>query len=904
MLLFGSLSSRCMAQNGQFHYENIIIDSDQTWEKQSIQINNLETLNSDVLKIQNQLLITTGNTLTVKEGVNLEMGANASIKVENGAELILEGVTVTNESEQPWFGIVVVGDDNLSQDSNNQGKVSLLNGTTIENAVKGISLIDYDSNLAYVWGTSGGVLHAEQVQFNNCLTSIEFMPYRTVLPDGSFVRNTSYLKGCRISYDDKFHELFQEGAIIGAYLCGVYGVNIVNCEFINSINDSSSPYYHSRGKAILSNDSDFSLRADYKGVQPFTESVESLFARNLIKGFDYGVDYYGAGSLSSSVIERTDFIDNRIGLMLRNSTAMVISNNSFTVPSMFSNLSNFNDVCTVGAHLYNSSKYIVESNSFIGLNENNFGSDDFDSGLIIESNQSFVDEQVLGNNFNNLSYGMMVYGNNGHVNELGSVGLDLRFNDYGLDGLNYKDIYLHADASIDAVQGVISNNAIEGAGNRFAAKSIANGHIEILNPDFSIDYYYTNNSQNCIPENSPIENVFQTQWSYSNDFQGLLYNGYSGPPKTIPFDDPFDKIIISDIKDDYNVLEDNFKEILNGGIKPEIMEILYDDFSTAQEKFEKLLLGSPYLSDDVLIASIHEVESLGQWLLTEVLCVNAPLSPHVMKEFEVVQPLTPYLASLVYNKDGNSQRHILELDMKSLREELANKESAFIHTVLHDEDLFNGYQKVIELYDVDVKCHELQLLIESYIKTENYADAISLFNEYQSCYDDNFLAFKTIEIELLEAENNWFQMSPTQQETIELIASQESVFGADYAKAIVKLTQGYPTIAYSMPIAEAPEMRSSNYTTDYKKVDRSLMFIAPNPARDDVFISYELPEEYENAVLEIHNLKGQKVAQYNLGSFRNVYKINCSDYTTGIYLINLIVDGAIVESSQLNIIQQ
>ena len=149
---------------------------------------------------------------------------------------------------------------------------------------------------------------------------------------------------------------------------------------------------------------------------------------------------------------------------------------------------------------------------------------------------------------------------------------------------------------------------------------------------------------------------------------------------------------------------------------------------------------------------------------------------------------------------------------------------------------------------------------------------------------------------------NWFQLTNDQLANIEELA-EDTAFGAEYAKAVLNLITQDTIVAYSMPIADAQEMRIMNGTPAYKKFDRSIMTIAPNPARDDVYISYELPEEYNNAVLEVHNIMGQNVAQYDLGSFRNVYKINCNDYTTGVYLINLIVDGSIVETSQLNIVQ-
>ena len=105
-----------------------------------------------------------------------------------------------------------------------------------------------------------------------------------------------------------------------------------------------------------------------------------------------------------------------------------------------------------------------------------------------------------------------------------------------------------------------------------------------------------------------------------------------------------------------------------------------------------------------------------------------------------------------------------------------------------------------------------------------------------------------------------------------------------------------------MPIADA-EFRLSSTTINAKPIKRSLMDIAPNPASKEVYIAYQLPDKYHIAILEIHNAIGQTVALIDISNHRHVFKIDVEAYTPGIYLVSLIVDGYVIETSKLNILK-
>jgi hypothetical protein len=97
---------------------------------------------------------------------------------------------------------------------------------------------------------------------------------------------------------------------------------------------------------------------------------------------------------------------------------------------------------------------------------------------------------------------------------------------------------------------------------------------------------------------------------------------------------------------------------------------------------------------------------------------------------------------------------------------------------------------------------------------------------------------------------------------------------------------------------EMPQTLSYNYTA----VNRNLLSLSPNPTNGEVYASYELPENYKQAQLEIYNAMGQKVDVIDISSSKYLSRLNFEHYTSGIYLVSLVVDGMKIESQSLSVI--
>ena len=159
-----------------------IVSYDETWEFS--------------IRMYSNIVVKSGATLTLKCEVFMPPAGN--IYVEPGAELIVDGGTITTfDDEYLWGGIQVEGDATKSQIEDNgvqyQGKATFKNDALIENARHAVTNWKVND-----WTSMGGIIDAENTTFRNNLRSIEFMAYENYTPSNpsNIIRNISSFKYC------------------------------------------------------------------------------------------------------------------------------------------------------------------------------------------------------------------------------------------------------------------------------------------------------------------------------------------------------------------------------------------------------------------------------------------------------------------------------------------------------------------------------------------------------------------------------------------------------------------------------------------------------------------------------------------------------------------------------------
>ena len=81
--------------------------------------------------------------------------------------------------------------------------------------------------------------------------------------------------------------------------------------------------------------------------------------------------------------------------------------------------------------------------------------------------------------------------------------------------------------------------------------------------------------------------------------------------------------------------------------------------------------------------------------------------------------------------------------------------------------------------------------------------------------------------------------------------------------------------------------------------EKQQLRIAPNPAKNDTYIYFDIANFNRSAKIEIHNMQGQIItSQPILASNGRLYE-DLSSYTSGIYVVSLIMDNRLLESRKL-----
>jgi hypothetical protein len=200
-------------------------------------------------------------------------------------------------------------------------------------------------------------------------------------------------------------------------------------------------------------------------------------------------------------------------------------------------------------------------------------------------------------------------------------------------------------------------------------------------------------------------------------------------------------------------------------------------------------------------------------------------------------------------------------------------------------------------------------LIHRYCDTSQYFSdpkpasnrAQEKLNDYLAAHPDSSLMLMQMRIDLAEAENNWYQLSGEQLNSLQLIASNPLSSEYNKANAVLDLVNHNPLPEFEMPIDYGAELRLAQQQ-GYATLPRALMSLSPNPSNGLVYVAYELPREYNSAILVMHNALGQTIAEWDISASPVVYQLNCEGYPSGLYSISLMVDGMKIETQKLSLI--
>ena len=457
------------------------------------------------IKMYTDIVVKAGAKLSIK--CRVLMPYHSNIIVEPGAELEIDGGLITSHNDTTmWYGISVWGDNTKSQNNvSDQGLITMKNGATLSNALHAITLYDAVFNNSK---RNGGIAKIDDAHFVNNRESVSWQDYHNLnweFKGGVWTRtmllpNKSYIN--RSTFEVNEFMLRDPKAQIA--LCGVDGINIKGCSFINTMP------YTATATRCLSGCPDQNAIATWNAtfyLDQWKSPSTGVITPSYISGFRHGVFGQSFAVTNQFSVKNTTFEKNLIGVATSSVNSFKLIGNQFLLENPISS-----GVAALGAQLNSSSMYQIYNNTFNPTV-------DYSPRIGIEVKGGGSDYNKIKNNtFNHLNIACQsTYINtDGFFDPLAeykSKGLEFLCNNYNYNGAG---IYISgADIAKDGIRRVQGSNLLP-AGNTF----IADGGIIARNAYGTIytlpldRYYYYDSDPNQNPTISVNVTSFAT--SYNN----------------------------------------------------------------------------------------------------------------------------------------------------------------------------------------------------------------------------------------------------------------------------------------------------------------------------------------------------------------------------------------------------
>ncbi|MES2678367.1 MAG: T9SS type A sorting domain-containing protein [Bacteroidota bacterium] len=264
------------------------------------------------------ITIKAGATLTLS--CQLALTQNARIFVERQAQLIIDGGTITNISGHPWASIHVSGDPGQDQSFNPttgygtyQGMLRIKNGGTLSKAGTAVANYTVDANNVVQWGSTGGIIIAENANFIDNSRDVEFLAYSPP--------SASYFKNCQFKTIGRIGSSLQPFAHVSFYK--VNNVRFMGCNF----EYAAGTTYTAHGMGLWGIDAKYS-------VDKLCGSAGTLCATpSTFKNLDFGIRVLNINPLAVISVNNCSFEGNIYdGMYIHTMEFPVFDQNYFNVP--------------------------------------------------------------------------------------------------------------------------------------------------------------------------------------------------------------------------------------------------------------------------------------------------------------------------------------------------------------------------------------------------------------------------------------------------------------------------------------------------------------------------------------------------------------------------------------------
>lgn len=781
---------------------------------------------TDVKTIKS-LTLKPGSELTIKGKVYFDQ--DARVYVERGAKLILDGAELRGKCGKTWDFIEVWGNNAASaptlasfligpypENDTDQGVLVIKNGTRIQDAEIGV----YSGNRSIISGfpvpsRGGGVVFAVNSEFINNQSSIIFTPYA--------FDHISQVSNCYFGEEEgdggflPINHLFMEG---------VSGVKIAGTIFKseNTVGGIPGGIYSTNAAFRVTN-------CELDGLGYGIYALNTMVVSDAIEIYESEFNLCNRAVLLSGVINSE------------------ITENIFNVPDLEGPFQ------TYGLFLQSSSGYHVEANSFTIPSGGNTV-EPYATGIFVENANSLPTE-IYKNGFSTLEAGIRTQNNNSNLN--------IKCNDF-----NYifkADIAVTSGALGDQGSCSVAPDPINvtlPAGNVFSSgcfNSKGDYYVHGSVPVFVYNHH-TGLEPVCYASSKMILN-------------DCLYSSSSGNPCPSSFGGGvMDRMASADFRlYQIEVVLDSLYQLIINGSDPDF-GIALDGVAVSEHILRRLIEASPYLDDEILIATSHSVGLTWEQKL-HILIENSPLTDDVLSHIRSFTSSGEALISTygLENPSVLSKRRRLLSEIHSIERKRDNivytkvkalvkegeLDSAIIHLQTHVCE--GGSIALIGLLKEEKRWEEALLILDSLDQLGEFYSNLNEFYRWRVGRPDTI--------------SSLFYINPKEKMQLEGMVNRFTLVGV-WASNLLRINGLVGLEEFFDPFVD-DEFRQ----TETIKLNRLQVF--PNPSDGIVFVTTPYKVGDERASIKVFNGLGDKVLEKRITE-NGVIPIDMKTLPKGVYI--------------------
>lgn len=848
-------------------------------------IQNNTTFNSD-LRLDRDLIVKSGKTLTIKNGAKIYFADDKKLVVEPGAKLYINNATLTSGCQGMWEGIQVWGDENQHQwqygtDLYYQGYVNLLDAT-IKDAKCALNLWNPSQ-----WGTTGGIVIATNSHFINNTQSVHALNYKNYHPvTGLEMDYQAILKNCDFSLDKNYigtYEFFKH-----IDLASVRGVKFYGCDFdlsreapnVNMYNQAIAAY--SAGFVATSYCTDNYVPCGNTDVCIFKNFHTGITVRN----WDSPYTFYAKDCIFDNLVYG---INNYAG----NFSTMI--NNQFTVGS-----TNFEELCAFGINQRMATGFAIENNDFGFLTE----SICTDHYGIHTMNTNGVDE-IYRNSFTDLKYANFA-SNKNYAGQYQVYGLSYICNQ---NDRNYADFYIQ-DNYLSMIQHNQGDRSFP-AGNTFSRT----GAIHLYNGNLGGFLAYHYNPLITAQSPDPLKvfgNVNLIQAIGDNPCNNH-YGGTKEDVKLTGEEKLATEFEYADALYNFNSINELYTSLLDGGsTENKLLEVTTATENDAWILRNSLLGSSPHLTETVLKAMSERTDILSESTIFEILSAN----PDELRKEELIKyleekenPLPEYMIDILKQLAlGNSYRSILEGEMARYDRNRVRAANDMIRCYMNESPV--NYELIRDWLDNLGGLNADRQIISTYVVENNFTTAINLANLLPSLYEfseeefsnhNDYIFILTLQQNLYNEGRHLEELTSNEISMINSISLDNNDLAGAQASGIM---EAYYGTYYGNCPDPTDILLNKSVLIDQAQLAKAYgieLIVNPNPANQWAAFDYKMPTNESSGEIVIFDSKSNQINKMIVNGAQGQVTLDTHSFKSGAYFYQF-KTGLVILSGKIIVI--